>query len=464
MPDTDDDDKHVCYACIGEAYLSARMQETGKVAACSYCGETDECWTVEDLAEEIEAAFKRHYYRTSDAQPEWERSGMPVLDAIEDAAGVPREVAEDVLAILADKYYDHDAAAMGEESEFDADSYYDEKGPDDQSWREEWRNFERSLKTEARFFSQTAATHLAAIFGEIDKLKTHDGRPLVVAAGPGTALDDLYRARVFQSERALKEALCHPDSYLGSPPANAARAGRMNALGVSVFYGATDASVAVAEVRPPVGSNVAVARFALIRPLRLLDLTIIEDVQDRGSIFDASLERRLERVAFLRTLGQRITKPVMPDDEAFEYLSTQAVADYLATMNEPRLDGIVFPSAQSKAGCNVVLFHRAARVEVTVFPEGAEITASTGYETEDGWEVDYSVSERVPPGPMPPPPEPGEGLLALLPDPGEPPNWSDDFREAALRIDPETVAVHHVNWVDVNATRFEVRRHRFEKR
>ena len=53
----------------------------------------------------------------------------------------------------------------------------------------------------------------------------------------------------------------------------AAAAGRMNARGISVFYGANDPLVALSEVRPPVGARVAIARFEIIRPIKLLDLT-----------------------------------------------------------------------------------------------------------------------------------------------------------------------------------------------
>jgi hypothetical protein len=38
----------------------------------------------------------------------------------------------------------------------------------------------------------------------------------------------------------------------------------MNAQGIAVFYGATDASVALAETRPPVGSKVLVGAFEII--------------------------------------------------------------------------------------------------------------------------------------------------------------------------------------------------------
>lgn len=60
------------------------------------------------------------------------------------------------------------------------------------------------------------------------------------------------RARVFQSEDKLEMAMCRPDLQLGSPPALVAAAGRMNARGISVFYGANDPKAAIAEVRPPV--------------------------------------------------------------------------------------------------------------------------------------------------------------------------------------------------------------------
>jgi hypothetical protein len=50
----------------------------------------------------------------------------------------------------------------------------------------DWRIFEDSLKTEARFFSRTAANDLTSIFDSIGELQTRDGRPLVVDAGPGT--------------------------------------------------------------------------------------------------------------------------------------------------------------------------------------------------------------------------------------------------------------------------------------
>ncbi len=473
----DDEHKRICCECVREAFLSQQIEKEGQAGECSYCGETLASIPIEELADRIETAFADHYVRTAN-YPEswqeramadressyvWQREGQPVHDAVEAAASIPSEAVADVLEILDNRYGDFDSAAMGEETEFSGETYYEEKGASAQAWHEEWRNFEQSLKTEARFFSRSAAELLARVFGQVDTLKTKPRHPLVVEVGPGRKLTHLYRARVFQSEGRLEEALCRPDLHLGSPPARLASAGRMNARGISVFYGATNAAVALAEVRPPVGSKVAIANFEITRRLRLLDLTALDGVQDGGSIFDPSLKGRLERVAFLQTLRERMTRPVMPDDEAFDYLATQAVADFLATENEPRLDGIIFGSAQAKTGRNVVLFHKAARVEEMQLPLGTDLTAHTGYDTEEGWEIDYGVSEEVPKPKAPAPPK-DDGLLAgLLPQPYEPYRSDGDFRDAALRVDGSSVEVHHVEWVKVNSKGFAVSRHRHEK-
>jgi hypothetical protein len=482
MTEVDIDELNLCHHCVGEAYLSAEIRAQGKRRKCSYCARTAKAYRICEVASRIEAAFDQHYSRTFD-QPtswqytllsdkesnyDWERDGEPVVWAIMNAADMPEDAAKDVQRILEDQYGDFDSAVVGEETEFSADSYYEEKGTSDQAWQDEWRSFERSLQTEARFFSQTAAKHLASVFDGIEAMRTRDGRSLVVDAGPGTGFGSVYRARVFQSYDKLEAALCRPDLHLGSPPPSLASAGRMNARGISVFYGANDPKVAIAEVRPPVGSQVAVARFEIIRPLRLLDLTALSAVSVSGSVFDPQFIGRLERATFLRSLSQRITRPVMPDDEAFDYLATQAVADFLATEAGAPLDGILFPSVQAAGNAlNVVLFHKAARVETLSIPQETEINARTGQMGEDGWEVEYSVIEWVPTSKDKSADEQANkgdkslDLGALIVAPWNP---ADYAREASLRIDLDSVEVHIVQRVQFETESHNVRRNRWEKR
>lgn len=130
-------------------------------------------------------------------------------------------------------------------------------------------------------------------------MRTHDNCPIVVEAGPHAELKAIYRARVFQSDERLEYALKRPDEGIGPPPPKSAVAGRMNPHGISVFYGATDPMIALAEVRPPVASRVVVGRFDLIKPLRLLDLEALRKLRVEGSIFDKTYLSRLEKAKFL---------------------------------------------------------------------------------------------------------------------------------------------------------------------
>jgi len=480
MPIEDEDDVEVlkmrklCFRCVGEAFLKEEIRTQGGRGKCSYCGKTRQQYGIGAVADRVETAFEQHYQRTAsepdaiqymmlkdrESTYDWEREGEPTVWAIQNAADIKDQAATDIQRILADRHADYDG--IEPETEFGDEVHYEEKGTDDARWQEEWRNFERALKTEARFFSQSAARLLASVFDGIDTMRTHEGRPLIVEAGPGQELNAIYRARVFQSHEKLEGALARADRHLGSPPSAAAAAGRMNARGISVFYGANSALVSLSEVRPPVGSHVVVARFEIIRSLRLLDLPALSAVTtDRGSIFDPTYNDRLERAMFLRNLSSRITRPVMPDDEPAEYLATQAIADFLATENAIPLDGIIFPSVQvAGEALNIVLFHKAASVERIEVPPATDIRVSSGHWEDDGWETEYSVTEWVPPKDAEMPAKDPWDFEDVRTD------WTDDDFDpglATLRIDLQSVYVHRVQAVIFKTEDHNVAWRRYEK-
>lgn len=470
-------EKRICYLCVNEAYLSKEIQRDGDPAECSYCNETGKTYSIGEVADRVETAFEQHYYLTApypddvqqmlmadrESNYDFHRYGLEVIDAIEDAGGFNLAAARDIQEILADRHSSRESDEMGEETPFSAGAHYAELGTSTRAWQEEWYQFEKSLHAEARFFNRAAAAHLAAVFGGIDKLRTVEGTSLVVDVGPGCTIDHFYRGREFQTEAKLLEALCRPDRHLGPPPADYATAGRMNAQGISVFYGADRADVAIAEVRPAVGSKVAVAKFDVVRPLRLLDLTALPDILESGSIFDQTWAR-LERAAFLRSLGKLMTRPVMPADEAVNYLATQAVADFLAMENDPVLDGILFPSVQAKDGRNVVLFHKAAGVERLERPAGTQTRASAGMNTSEGFEPDYTVYEATPSVPEASKHvNPWETLVnPFIVHPGDVLLDGDGLLANTLRVDLDAVSVHHVEWVHFGSTPFKVERHSYQ--
>lgn len=472
----DANDRRLCLECVGEVFLRAEIQKDGSDDVCFYCKSGDKTFSIGAMADRIELALNQHFYRTptepsgmeyamiKEGDYDWERKGEPVGDIIQEYAHIAPEPAEDIRSVLEDRHSDTERAQMGEEGSFDEDAHYAEADVDDAESQAGWLHFEQSLKTEARYFSRKAEWTLQSVFEGIAQQQTHDGRPIVVEAGPGKQIIAIYRARVFQSNEKLEHALKRPDKEIGPPPSKTALAGRMNPHGISVFYGATDPMIALAEVRPPVASRVVVGRFELIRPVRLLDVEALRMLNVEGSIFDRSYLSRLEKAKFLRWLSRRITTPVMPDDEPYDYLPTQAIADFLATNANPLLHGILYPSVQIGEGkSNVVLFHKSARVQPLDIPKGTKVSASLYDSTEDGLEINYWVWEEVPPESSP-----TAAQAHDFPFSSEPLDAHEfepyDERVPMLKLDVSSLEVHHVRGIAYQTEDYSVHRHRSEKR
>lgn len=447
-------DRCLCSDCIGEAFLKSDVQTHGQDAVCDYCAKSGKTFRIGALCERVAQAFEQNYARASDDD------GDPVIYAIQNAADIPEDAAKDIQQVLE---YENEPAPgdyTGEESEFSSELFYAEHSNDGADWHQRWREFERTLKTEARFFSQTCETRLRDVFDGIELMKTAANEPLIIDAGPGTRLDAFFRARVIEGEDSQRAAIERPDREIGPPPSHLAKDGRMNARGISVFYGSGDVKTALAEVRPPVGATVVTARFRVIRPLRLLDLTALGSVKVTGSVFDPAFAPRFERVTFLRSLSQIMTRPVLPSDEAFAYLATQAVADFLASRPAPPIDGILFPSVQTKSNAlNVVLFQKAAKVKPIDLPPNTKLWSSLYEYSDEGIAPDYTVYEELP--------APDEKLdddfsiplfgRGLLHSP------TDDNRDDTLEVDVAEVAIHFITGLSFDTSDVKVTRQRYQQ-
>ena len=467
-------ERRLCSSCIGEPFLRSEVERMGATSRCDYCGTTAFALSIDDIANYVDVAFEQHYCRTPTepssfeyammkyGEHPWERDGEPAVYSIASAAEIDEEPADDIRRVLEGRHYDIEMRKMGGEGPFAQESCYAEKEPDDIEYRENWRHFESHLKTEARFFSATTEAILDDIFEGLAEHRSPGGTPIILEAGPGTEITSLYRARVFQATAALQDALKRPDIHMAPPPTALAKAGRMNAHGIAVFYGATDPGVATSEVRPPVGSHVIVGEFAVLRKISLLDVKALRSVFIEGSVFDSGYIRRLERAKFLERLSERISRPVLPNDEPLEYLVTQVVADYLASRSMPALDGILYPSVQDGTnGSNVMLFHEASRVELMDISDGTEFDVQLGHHTEDEWETGYTVWEKAPR----PKQDQGKkvddilsfgtilsGLSALTED--------YDERQITLHLKLESLTVHHVTAARYDADIHPVSRYR----
>lgn len=471
--DTPPSDRRVCTDCIGEEYLAGLIDRAGAPATCHYCSSESQTITIGELSEHVEQVFDRHYVRTP-TDPEgyeyylqretgnWERSGEPVAEVIVEMLEADEAIADDVREVLDEKTSDWHG--YDQEQPFSGEAHYTESTSVDHTYiSEEYQRFESVLVDQARYFSPDTRDFLGALFGQLTGHRTHDGLPVLVDAGPGQAINSFFRARVFQDDERFKRALAAPDQELGPPPPRMGRAGRLNAAGVSIFYGADTEDVALAEVRPPVGSRVVMAQFELLRPVRLLDIDALKLLLVKGSLFDPGHAGRLQHAAFLRSFSWRFTQPVMPDHEAFEYIPTQAVADYLANEVEPALDGILYASPQSGlAGKNVALFHRSSRVERRVNPVGMTTDVWFGHQTDDDYEVDYTVFEQVAAPPAQTQPRRRAARLNTFFDDDDLP-VDPDARTPTLRINIDSVHVLHIDAVQVRGESYPVSRSRRER-
>ncbi|NKJ03847.1 RES family NAD+ phosphorylase [Rhizobium sp. SG741] len=474
--DKDIEDRRLCTACVREPYLSALISTQGTDSQCDYCGDEDKCFEISKVCDEVHGAFKRHFSRArmemnsyewamhkdSESSYDFEPAGDQTVYAIMGVADVSETVATDIQQVLEERFEDFEAAQIGETTEYDSDLHYEEVKPDDREWYQAWFSFERSLKREARFFSTHALEVLNSVFEGIGTMTTRRGGSLIVDGGPGTGYEYLYRARAFQSQAKLEAALLRPDKEIGPPPSALAASGRMNARGISAFYGATDPETAIAEVRPPVGSKVAIGKFTVIRPIRLLDLTALRGAAaPAGSFFDPKYATALSRMSFLRSLSRRMSRPVMPDDQEFEYLPTQAVADFLATDMVAPLDGIIFPSVQAGGNAqNVVLFHKASLVEKIVIPANTETSVRGEREDEDGSYPEYTVTWWLPPDGDNAPPT--DAAWDPLIDMWRSPTASEDDmdfgsgRLETLSISSKDLEVRHIDAIRFDTEDYEV--------
>ena len=112
--------------------------------------------------------------------------------------------------------------------------------------------------------------------------------------------------------------------------------------------------------------------------------------------------------------------------------------------------------------------YKAARVEEIQFPEGTHLSAELGQWHEEGWEVQYTVIEEVPP-------KKDEGMkkqnsifnfknYSLLDYTEDREYMNYDMRSSTLKIDVESLAIYAIQAVDFIFEEHKVYRYRWEKK
>lgn len=439
--------KRICSKCVSDVYVKSVIDQSQEMdQACDYCGRMASTIQMDSLAELCHEVIENFYEVSSltDAviHHGWPAEGDELPDILNTLLDPPSDAVDDLVELLGEMWFDWSS----HEHRYGEDPSFIEKSSLGWALGHDWRQMEDSLRYEARFLNPTAANLLEKIFGSIedDRALFDDG--VVVRLGTGSQFDTLFRARVFQTTDAMEDAFEHPERHFGAPPSGKGSAGRMNAKGVPVFYGATKPEIAISEVRPPVGSHVVVAQFKVTRPLRVLDLRKLGSIKLKpdASPFDPNTVIQATRNDFLRGLAHEIVMPVVPELEDHRYVVTQAIADFLATHQKLDLDGIIFPSAQHPedgtiaAGSNVILFNKASVVKFADLQNSKRTQVHLFEHDEDGRRIEPMIwtEERV---------DGSTGMWRLR-----------DLPVPALQLDLDAISIVSINGVKYDTSALRV--------
>lgn len=361
---------HACAQCIREPFVHAEIRRTGTHARCYFCGKARR-WTVPLgwLADRLDPVYRsvigpaREDLTLAGGEMCWRTLGQPA-SAI--ATSLFRSADQRLGSMLVDLLAKRHAAGTGNDS---FDFYGDPAGRyeildgEGSDLNRRWDRFCTAVKQERRFFNEAGA----ALIDEILRPLLNGDWPAgdaIRTIGPGDPDRFIYRGRTANSVHESAAILRQPINQLAAPGPGQASAGRMNAAGISVFYGAFDADTCVAELRAPVGGSTLVGKFEIIRPLRVLDLARLELVKRHLSYFEPGYAQLRSYASFIAGFHDQVRRAVVPGRETLDYLPTQIVAEFLWSVIEPPFDGLVFGSAQvPETGRNIVLFPHAVAVE-----------------------------------------------------------------------------------------------------
>lgn len=354
------DSKRVCIQCLrdDEILSSIIAKDNDSLRPCDYCDSDKPTLSMKVLGDKTDWLIEIYYSPEYYDELKDEIDGDPLDYILDEEITSNAEVIEDLAENLKNRWFEWDT----HEHIYGEDPHFSPSITTTDKLSQKWSLMEKTLRESNRFFNQEAFDTFEEVFGYL-----FENHPSAFITLP--AETSLFRGRIFKSEDEIADALRKPEARLGPPPSDIAPSGRMNARGISVFYGATSQVNAISEVRPPVGSFVVVSEFNLLRPVRLLDLTSLSRLGVNGiSKFSPEYLHRYERSSFIKTLSRKLVMPVVPELAESNYLLTQAIADYLSITPRYALDGIMFASAQipsnksEEKANNVILFHKSSSV------------------------------------------------------------------------------------------------------
>ncbi|WP_394542904.1 hypothetical protein [Klebsiella quasipneumoniae] len=204
------EDKYVCHKCVNDKYVMHHIRQTGNnEQVCSYCKRKRKNIRLEYIVGMINDVFE-YYYDTFEDIYDTGR-GDSAQDVICEELGVEWDVAEDIFQLLCDEYNpynDYDYVRYNDGFVYRHVNYSSGE------LAHTWSKATDSLLKETRYFNREVNDFLDSLFRDVDKLKNKDSN------SPIKTLTDevhLFRARVFEDQEEVKQALEQPEKNFGAP-------------------------------------------------------------------------------------------------------------------------------------------------------------------------------------------------------------------------------------------------------
>ena len=200
---------------------------------------------------------------------------------------------------------------------------------------EQWNEFREELKHVNRYFPKKVPANdtLEVLLGSL--ILPEEEKPT-----------DIFRARI--NKKGKKFTM----EEMGRPPVDKALNGRANPLGISYLYAASDTSTAISEIQPYKGEEVTVARIQINGEIVIADLRDPKRTVSPFELDEDGLGALYSEMPYLITLGEELSKPIIPIEANLEYLPSQYLCEFIKSVG---FGGVLYKSSLA-TGYNIALF------------------------------------------------------------------------------------------------------------
>ncbi len=213
--------------------------------------------------------------------------------------------------------------------------FYEFENEEAKKLEEDWDGFSEEMKSHNRFFP-SIQLKLKDLEYSLQYLDYFEHK--------------IESKTIFFRSRKSTENQKFPPSKMGMPPAEKARNGRANPVGIPYLYIASNLETAISEIRPSLKDKVTVGRFKLLEPFSIIDLRNVSPFRFVDDEDD--FEKLFSMIGYLNKLGTDLSKPVNPKAAELEYLPTQFLCEFIKSKG---LDGVAYNSSLTK-GYNLAIF------------------------------------------------------------------------------------------------------------